>query len=40
MKNQKIEVIRRRERRNDIIFGVIALPMVYFLVCAMAILGV
>ena len=39
-KNEKWETIRRRERRNDIIFGIVTLPMMYVWIVLMCVCGV
>ena len=39
-KNEKWETIRRRELRNDIVFGVITLPVLYVWVFCMCTFGV
>ena len=40
LQNEKWEVIRRRELRNDIVFTVLAIPAVYVFVVCMCVLGV
>ena len=39
-KNEKWETIRKRELRNDIIFGIISIPMMYVLIVCMCAMGV
>lgn len=39
-RNEKWEVIRRRELRSDIIFTVLAIPAIYVFVVCMCVLGV
>ena len=39
-KNEKWETIQRRELRNDIIFTIVAIPVIYVFVVCMCVLGV
>ena len=39
-KNEKWETIRKREYRNDIVFGIITIPVMYVWVVCMCACGV
>jgi len=40
LKNEKWETIQKRELRSDIIFGIIAIPVMYVFVVCMCAMGV
>jgi hypothetical protein len=40
LKNERWETIRKRELRNDVIFGIAAIPVAYVFVVCMCVFGV